>query len=140
MKSAISPFMKRGENMEKKLHNVKIIGDGKQHRIIIDDKDESYGILEATLKIEPCTNAKVELLMKSDVEINSIELQAEVATKIEKPKKNLYVEWKKGNETDYTWLSGIEQSDIASYEGIIYFKDKLAISLNNFIAYEFREV
>ena len=72
--------------MEKKLHNVKIIGDGKQHRIIIDDKDESYGILEATLKIEPCKHAKVEMLMKSDVEINSIELQAEVKTEVENTK------------------------------------------------------
>jgi len=77
--------MKRGEDMEKKLHNVKIIGDGEKHHIIIDGKDESYGILEATLKIEPCKHAKVEMLMKSDVEISCIELQAEVETEIEKP-------------------------------------------------------
>lgn len=62
--------------MEHELHNVKIIGNGKQHHILIDDKDME-GVLEANLSIKPCEHAQL-LVMKSDVKVNSIELKAEV--------------------------------------------------------------
>lgn len=61
---------------EYKLQNVKIVGNGKHHCIFVDGKDESYGTLGIDLSIKPNEHAKV--IIKKDVNVESIELEAEV--------------------------------------------------------------
>lgn len=69
--------------MEKKLQKVKITGYGDNHHIFIDGKDESYGTLAVDLVIRP--NEHTKMIVKKDVKVESIELQAEVKTEFEKP-------------------------------------------------------